>query len=154
MARGIPSPSGADDIRAVQLADAPEIADLLSHMGYPCDTIEAERRLIELEHDDRQCLLVAERGGLVCGLLGLDFGFQISLGGTTCRLTALVVHPDQQRSGIGRELLREAEQRARHAGSTRIEVSSAASREGVHALLRESGYREGSVRFVKGIGDA
>lgn len=149
-----PSDDAVDHIRPVQLADAPELADLLTIMGYPCDTAEAERRLIELEHDDRQLLLVAERAGLVCALLGLDFGFQVSLGGNTCRLTALAVDPEQQRSGVGRSLLREAENRARHGGCTRIEVSSAASREAVHALLRDAGYREGSVRFVKGLGDA
>ncbi|HRY01418.1 MAG TPA: GNAT family N-acetyltransferase, partial [Xanthomonadaceae bacterium] len=101
-----------DHIRPVQLADAPELAELLTIMGYPCDMAEAERRLIELEHDDRQLLLVAERSGMVCALLGLDFGFQISIGGNTCRLTALSVDPEQQRSGVGRSLLREAETRA------------------------------------------
>jgi len=143
-----------DGVRPAQFADAPEVAELLTELGYPCDAAEAQRRLLELEDDPRQSVMVAERGGLVCGLLGLEISFQLPLGMPACRITVLVVGRGQQRSGVGRQLLAEAETRARFSGATRIEVSSAAARHGAHAFYREAGYRDGSVRFVKVLGDA
>ncbi|WP_255505396.1 GNAT family N-acetyltransferase [Alkalisalibacterium limincola] len=56
--------------------------------------------------------------------------------------------------GLGRWLVGEAERRARTAGATRIEVSSAGHRKDAHKLYRECGFEDGSVRLVKRFGDA
>ena len=78
--------------------------------------------------------------------------YYLPLGGPTCRITALAVAPGQQRLGIGRKLLREAEQRARQAGAARIELTTGSQRAEAHAFYRACGYSESALRFLKPLG--
>jgi len=141
-------------VRTVLAGDAAEIAALITLLGYPCTPDEAADRLrvAATEHD--QALLVADRNGELCGMLGLDLMYYLPLGARTCRITALVVATAHQGEGVGRELLQSAETWARRAGATRIEVTSAAHRNEAHAFYRACGYSDGSMRFVKRLGDA
>lgn len=151
------SPAGrADDLdlRNAVMADADDVARLLGELGYPCDLHEAADRIASILTNDRQVLVVARRGGAVCGLIALDFMYYLPLGTTTCRITALVVLPDARGVGIGRHLLLEAERRARAGGAARIELTSGAQRAEAHAFYRACGYRDSSVRFVKTLGSA
>jgi len=150
-------PSSSDPVthvRAARDGDASDIASLITLLGYPCLPDEARTRMraVAAEHD--QALLVAERDGHLCGLLALDLMYYLPLGARTCRITALVVATEHQGEGIGRELLQAAESWARQAGAARIEVTSAAHRENAHAFYRARGYSDGSMRFVKRLGDA
>ena len=54
--------------------------------------------------------------------------------------------------GIGRQLLKEAERRARSGGAARIELTSGSQRTEAHAFYRACGYKDSSVRFVKQLG--
>jgi GNAT superfamily N-acetyltransferase len=65
---------------------------------------------------------------------------------------ALVVTPEAQRHGIGRQLLRDAERRARQAGAARIELTSGSQRTDAHAFYRACGYSDGTLRFIKPLG--
>lgn len=141
-------------VRPAAAQDAAGIARLLGVLGYPCDREEAARRLRELEEDPDQQVLVADRHGDLVGLLGLDLMYYLPLGARTCRITALAVADTDQRQGIGRLLLREAEQRARQAGAARIELTSATHRHEAHAFYRACGYDESALRFLKRLGDA
>lgn len=141
-------------VRAARNGDARDIAALLTTLGYPCQADEALARLHAVAAEVDQTLLVAERGGAVCGLLALDAMYYLPLGARTCRITALVVAPAHQGEGIGHELLLAAEAWARQAGAIRIEVASAAHRERAHAFYRSCGYDDRSIRFVKHLGDA
>ena len=145
------SPFGTD-IRNAVIADADDVARLLSEMGYPCDLDDAAERIDAILANDRQALLVARRDGAVCGLIALDFMYYLPLGTTTCRVTALVVTPTAQGLGIGRQLLKEAERRARSGGAARIELTSGSQRTEAHAFYRACGYKDSSVRFVKLLG--
>ena len=69
------------------------------------------------------------------------------------RVTALVVTPTAQGLGIGRQLLKEAERRARSGGASRIELTSGSQRTEAHAFYRACGYKDSSVRFVKQLGE-
>ncbi|HTA64833.1 MAG TPA: GNAT family N-acetyltransferase [Xanthomonadaceae bacterium] len=141
-------------VRASRDGDASDIASLITLLGYPClpDEAIARMRAIATEHD--QALFVADRDGHLCGLLALDLMYYLPLGARTCRITALVVATAHQGEGVGRELLQSAEAWARQAGAARIEVTSAAHRDSAHAFYRACGYSDGSVRFVKRLGDA
>lgn len=140
------------DLRNAVLADADDVARLLSEMGYPCETDEAAERIDAIQANDRQALVVARRDGAVCGLIALDFMYYLPLGTVTCRVTALVVTPTAQGLGIGRALLKEAERRARTGGAARIELTSGAQRTEAHKFYRACGYKDSSVRFVKQLG--
>jgi len=142
------------DLRSASLGDADDVAALLCELGFPCEVAEAAERIATIIDDDRQALVVARCGGRVCGLVALDFTYYLPLGTTTCRITALVVSSDAQGRGLGRQLLRDAERRARVAGAARLELSSGSQRTDAHAFYRACGYGDGTVRFIKRLGDA
>jgi len=141
-------------VRTAMPGDAADIASLITLLGYPCTADEAIARMKAVATDPDQALLVADRDGELCGLLGLDLMYYLPLGARTCRITALVVATAHQGEGVGRELLQAAETWARQAGAARVEVTSAAHRDKAHAFYRACGYEDGSMRFVKRLGDA
>ena len=137
------------DLRNASPADADDVAALLQALGYPCDTDDAMERIALVLDNDRQALVLARHAGAVCGLVALDFMYYLPLGTTTCRITAMVVTPDAQGRGVGRQLLREAERRARTGGAARLEITSGSQRIDAHAFYKACGYSDGTVRFVK-----
>ena len=141
-------------VRVAKDGDAPDIASLITLLGYPCLPDEALERMHAIAGEPDQALLVADRAGHLCGLMCLDLMYYLPLGARTCRITAMVVASAHQRTGVGRELLHAAESWARQAGAPRIEVTSAAHRENAHAFYRNCGYSEGAMRFLKHLGDA
>ncbi len=141
-------------VRVAMSGDAICVAELIESLGYPCTATEATDRLQVVTTDLDQTVLVADRDGVLCGLLGLDVMYYLPLGARTCRITALVVADTHRGCGVGRDLLHAAEAWARQADAARIEVTSAAHRIEAHAFYRACGYRDGSVRFVKQLGDA
>ena len=141
-------------VRPATEQDATGVAALLDVLGYPCQRAEAAERLREIADDADQQVLVADRHGCLLGLLALDGMYYLPLGALTCRITALAVADTEQRRGIGRMLLKEAEQRARAAGAARIELTSALTRHDAHAFYRACGYEDSAVRFLKRLGDA
>ncbi|GAA4854235.1 GNAT family N-acetyltransferase [Luteimonas vadosa] len=142
------------DLRSASLIDADDVAALLSELGYPCDARDAAARISAILENDRQALVVARCGGMVCGLIALDFMYYLPLDTTTCRITALVVSASAQGRGLGRQLLREAERRARAGGAARLEITSGSQRTDAHAFYKACGYSDGTVRFIKRLGDA
>ena len=146
------SPFGTD-LRSAMIADADDVARLLTELGYPCEIDEAADRIHAIAGNDRQALVLARRDGAVCGLIALDFMYYLPLGTITCRVTALVVTPTAQGLGIGRQLLKEADRRARSGGASRIELTSGSQRTEAHAFYRACGYKDSSVRFVKQLGE-
>ena len=142
------------DLRSASLMDADDVAALLTELGYPCERSEALERISSIIDNDRQVLVVARLGGVVSGLIALDFMYYLPLGTYTCRVTALVVTPEAQGRGLGRQLLREAERRARGGGAARIELTSGSQRADAHAFYKACGYSDGTLRFIKRLGDA
>ena len=59
-----------------------------------------------------------------------------------------------QGHGLGRQLLKEAERRARFGGAARLELSSGSQRADAHAFYQACGYTDGTLRFIKRLGDA
>jgi GNAT superfamily N-acetyltransferase len=146
---GAQDPLDGLDLRNATPADADDVAALLQALGYPCDMDDAMERIASIVDNDRQALVLARHAGAVCGLIALDFMYYLPLGTTTCRITAMVVTPDAQRRGVGRQLLREAERRARNGGAARLEITSGSQRTDAHAFYKACGYSDGTVRFVK-----
>ena len=65
------------------------------------------------------------------------------------RITALVVGRNARRHGVGRLLMRHAEQMAVAQGCEFVELTSAADRADAHAFYRSIGYEVNSLRFRK-----
>ena len=140
------------DLRGAVPADADDVAALLTQLGYPCEPADAAERIATVLHNDRQALMLARLDGAVCGLMALDYMYYLPLDTTTCRITALVVSSSARGQGLGRQLLREAERRARIGGAARLEITSGSQRTDAHAFYRACGYSDGTLRFVKHLG--
>lgn len=141
-------------IRPAALEDAPGIAALLTALGYPCGAEEASVRLMDIRDEPEQQLWIAHEHGDAIAMIAIDIRYYLPLGARTCRITALVVLDTYQGRGIGKRLLREAEQKARQAGATRVELTTAMHREAAHQFYKACGYENASLRFVKRLGDA
>lgn len=145
--------AGTPRVRPAELGDASDVARLLIFLGYPCSRDEAAERIAVIAHDPRQHLLLAEIDGAACGLISLYTLYWLAHGSELARITALVVAPEYCRRGVGRQLLREVELLSRRHRVHRIEVTSNAQRTGAHAFYRDCGYADGSMRFIKMLGD-
>jgi GNAT superfamily N-acetyltransferase len=153
MGRIAPSAQTAPSVRLAELGDASDVAELLGQLGYPCTRDEAIERIATLHDDPRHYLLLAEIDGHACGLIASHTRYSLTHGADLTRITALVVAPSCHRQGIGRQLLREVERRARRDGVSRIEVTSNVRRAQAHEFYRSCGYSDGSLKFVKTLGD-
>ena len=60
----------------------------------------------------------------------------------------VVVHPDQQGQGIGRQLMAHAMQEAQSAGCYKLALSSNHRRAGAHAFYKSLGFQPHGVSFV------
>lgn len=141
-------------IRPAVLEDAPGVAALLLALGYPCSAEEAAVRLMNLREEPEQQLWIAQEHGEAIAMIAMDIRYYLPLGARTCRITALVVLDAFHGRGIGKRLLREAEQKARQAGASRVELTTALHREQAHLFYKACGYENASLRFVKRLGDA
>ncbi|MEO6173037.1 MAG: GNAT family N-acetyltransferase, partial [Arenimonas sp.] len=111
-------------------------------------------RLMHLRDEPEQQCWIAEEHGEAIAMIAMDIRYYLPLGARTCRITALVVLDAFHGRGIGKRLLREAEVKARQAGATRVELTTAVHREQAHKFYRACGYENASLRFVKRLGDA
>ena len=141
-------------IRPAVQEDAPGLANLLAALGYPCTPDEAALRLENLREEPEQQLWIALEHGEAIAMVAIDIRYYLPLGARTCRITALVVLEEFHGKGIGKRLLREVEMKARQAGATRVELTTAMHREQAHQFYRACGYENASLRFVKRLGDA
>jgi GNAT superfamily N-acetyltransferase len=133
-------------VRRAGVDDAAVVAELLGELGYPASAQAVKRRLEELGSDD--LVLLAEDGA---GLIALHRIPRLAEGSPFVRITALVVRGDGRGSGVGRSLMRAAEEAARGWGCALIEVSSGrrAERDPAHGFYRAAGFVDTSERSVR-----
>jgi GNAT superfamily N-acetyltransferase len=127
-------------IRPMTAADAPQVADLTTQLGYPTSTEQATERLAALdERPAEHAALVAEEGGRAVGWVHVELvtslatGFQANIGG-------LVVDGSRRSDGIGADLLAAAEAWARERGARTMLVRSRVTRERAHRFYEREGY--------------
>lgn len=137
----------APHIRSYQAADAPDLADLLTLLGYPTDAATVGERFANLSPQHHT--LVAESGNGIAGFIGLlkvqTYEHPIPIG----YILAFSVSEAHQRQGIGRALLAAAEAYFRSEGITDIRVNSGLHREEAHRFYQAMGYQNTGLRFRK-----
>lgn len=135
-------------IRPARPADAPAIATLLGHLGYPNKAEEVAPRLGRLPEGD--AVLVAEdEGGMVVGVAVLHRMTVLHFDRPLGYITALVTDPAKRRGGIGKRLLAAAEEWARAAGCYRLALTSAEHRTDAHGFYPACGFPLTGRRFGK-----
>lgn len=130
-------------------ADAAVIAGLLEELGYAVSAVEVAERLARLASDADELVLVVEQAGCVTGVLALHISRMLHHAVPGARVTTLVTAAAARGSGAGTALLQAAEDAARRAGCTRIELTSGNARKEAHGFYRSRGYEATAVALRK-----
>jgi GNAT superfamily N-acetyltransferase len=139
-------------IREAAQEDAPQVAALLTQLGYPSSADDVTGRLAYWGPDPLSLILIAERTGQVLGCLSMHAIPYLERTGRWARIESLVVDESARGAGTGRALLTAAEIAARRWGCLAIEITSARTREAAQAFYRRMGYSDvcdRSARFHK-----
>jgi GNAT superfamily N-acetyltransferase len=135
--------------RPAEDADGEAIADLLRQLGYPAPAEAIPGRLARMTAEPGNAVLLATEDERVVGLATVIVRHVIHDDAPFARLAALVVAEDRRGRGVGRALAAAAEEIARSAGCSSIEVTSGDHRPGAHAFYLGLGYEERPRRFLK-----
>jgi GNAT superfamily N-acetyltransferase len=127
-------------IRSATPADAAAIARLSAQLGYPVAVSSLADRLHHLHVLSDQAVYVAI--GPTGQVVGWIHGAEQLLveSGARCEILGLVVDEAARRAGIGRALVEQVEQWARHRGLRETSVRSAVSRTESHPFYQQLGY--------------
>jgi GNAT superfamily N-acetyltransferase len=140
--------SSAVEIRLATDADAPSLASLLAHLGYPADAAELPERLRRLRSGGDDAL-VAQVDGATVGLATVHARTMLHAARPIVQLTALVVPPEMRGRGVGRALVDEAERWAKARGADRLIVTTALHRVDAPLFYERIGFEHTGRRYVK-----
>lgn len=135
-------------IRVATVEDAAELARLLSTLGYPilADDVAAVWGAWSKEGNSA---LVVEGDDLLLGAVTLHRMIVLHRPKPVGRITSLVVDPTARGQGLGRALMKVAEDASVQAGCGLLEVTSNARRTDAHDFYRHLAYKQTSLRFAK-----
>jgi GNAT superfamily N-acetyltransferase len=136
-------------IRTARTNDAPALAQLIVHLGYPSTPQELPPRLGVVERQGDTVLVAEDDAGKVIGFSALHVIHTLHQRKPLGYITAFVTDPGEQRTGVGRKLLAASEEWARERGCYRLSVTSAEQRAGAHAFYEACGYPMTGRRFGK-----
>jgi GNAT superfamily N-acetyltransferase len=140
-------------IRVARVGDAERIARLCRQLGYPVSSEEARRRLERIHQEDRHVVYVAELAdGQLVGWVHVYAGFLVVVD-LHAEIGGLVVDEGHRGCGIGKLLMRQAEEWARGQGCWTVYLRSNAIRTGAHAFYKRIGYSviKTSLTFYKAL---
>jgi GNAT superfamily N-acetyltransferase len=136
-------------IRFAEKSDAAALAQLMSELGYPTRASEMEMRLDPILRNPQYRTFVAVRRGKVCGMIGTCCLYSHEHNNVGARIIALVVSEQMRGQGVGRELIRVAENDFIARNIRRVAVNTRFEREDAHRFYESLGYTKNGFRFVK-----
>ncbi|HSN15778.1 MAG TPA: GNAT family N-acetyltransferase, partial [Anaeromyxobacteraceae bacterium] len=129
---------------------AAAIAGLLTQLGYPTLVDAARARLADLlRRGPPDRVVVAEMDGKVVAVMTLHLTPELHRARPIGRVTALVVDESVRGSGVGAEMMEEAERILREDGAGLLELTSNMRRVDAHRFYERLGYQKTSFRFAK-----
>jgi GNAT superfamily N-acetyltransferase len=126
-------------VRPAQIADGSEIARLTTQLGYESEAATLAPRLSRLLARDDQQFLVAESDGHVVGWIHALVAEYVEVDPFVV-IGGLVVDRSHRRMGVGRVLMRHAEEWAAQQGCPVVRLWSSAGRTAAHEFYRALGY--------------
>lgn len=135
--------------RRAAASDAAAIAALLGQLGYPTPAEEVPARLVAMDPSTNAVFLTTNSGDVPVGLVAVHSMSALHAREPVAMIMALVVAPEGRGRGIGRELVRAAEEWARSRGCERLMVTSAEHRSDAHAFYPACGMPYTGRRFAK-----
>lgn len=136
-------------ITQAELQDGKVICELLGELGYPGAEDFMEKRLKELSESELDRIYVARLKNRTVGFLCLHYIPQIGLERDFARITYFCVAEQFRGSGIGKSLLRKAEEESRNRPCDRMELHSHFRRKGAHIFYLDYGYEEVPKYLIK-----
>jgi GNAT superfamily N-acetyltransferase len=136
-------------IRPGRLTDATAVAPLLAELGYPAAVPDVRERLARVLERGDGGVLVAEIGDHTVALASYQIMDLLERARPQCRITAMVVHEDERRRGVGSALIEAIESAARERGCFRLEVTTQPQRDDALGLYAALGFQERPHRLVK-----
>jgi GNAT superfamily N-acetyltransferase len=145
--------SGQVIIRDATPDDVPQMAVLMGELGYPTSATEMAHRFdVISKHPDYRTLL-AEKDGVIVGLIGLARGHYYEHNGNYIRILAFIVSASCRGEGIGKQLLSSCEQWAKETGIAVLILNSGNREERRNAFkfYQQQGFELKSSGFVKNL---
>lgn len=136
-------------VRRSEVADAAELADLMTQLGYPTRTSEMEMRMETVYADKNYVTFVAVSEGKVCGMIGIFTCYTYEHNGPSGRILALVVSEKMRGCGVGQALIAAAEEDLARRNIRRVAVNTHFRRARAHEFYEKLGYTKNGFRLVK-----
>jgi GNAT superfamily N-acetyltransferase len=139
------------DVRAARDDDAPAVAVLRGHLGYPASAADIPARLARLRARGAAVSLVAVADGRVLGLATVHARDVLHHAHPVVQLTALVVPPDVRGRGVGRTLVTAVERWADARGADRLVLTTALHRAEAPRFYERLGFEHTGRRYARRI---
>jgi GNAT superfamily N-acetyltransferase len=134
-------------IRRAVVGDAADVARLSGQLGYPVVQGVLAERLGRIQARNDQLVLVALVGGRAGGWLQAQAA-EIIESGFRVEIVGLIVDESMRRRGLGRRLVREAENWAAGLGAQTVVVRTNVVRAESPIFYRTMGYRQTKTQHV------
>jgi ribosomal protein S18 acetylase RimI-like enzyme len=138
-------------LRPAQVADAEQVASLMTELGYPSTAVGVKDRLHDSLNSRTSCCVVAQGDNEVIGLMCAELMPYFPTGSTICRVTSLVVSSRHRSRGVGERLAAAASAFAREHTCSGIEVTSAERRVDAHGFYQRLGFARTGLRFFQAL---
>ena len=141
------------NIRSWTSDDLPQLVGLMAQLGYPASEDVLRERFTRVTRHPDYDLFVLEEDGILLGCVGLFQAQAFEHDTTYVRIVAFVVNAKHRRQGIGRRLIREAEDWAHERGATAVLLNSGIrpEREAAHHFYQAMGYSVTSTSYSKSL---
>lgn len=127
-------------VRYPEPVDFSRMAELAGQLGYACTADQVRVRLSEIREANECSVYVAElAGGQIAGWIGVYLFRSVEMD-KFAEISGLVVAEEHRSCGIGKILLRAAEEWARRRGCAVISVHSNVTRGRAHGFYQTNGY--------------
>ena len=134
-------------VRHARPEDADELIDLIGDLGHQLELADLRGNLARLD-DEKLPQLIAEKGGRIAGLLGMDCMHPVYRSRPVARITILVVAEHERGSRVGQTLVEHSVGIAREWGCEMIEVTSNDRLTDAHTFYLHLGFSQTSRRFA------
>ncbi len=135
------------EIRSVNAADAPGLAEAFATAGIVLDAARLAARLDAIKAAG--AALIAQEWGPPSGIVALHWYPTLEADQMTARITTLFVAPDARRRGLGRLMVKTASQAARVAGCGTLEWVGNEDQDELQAFMLATGFAQSGNRFVR-----
>src|SRR5699024_8098011 len=123
----------------------------MGELGYLTTTAEMEFRFSKISSNPIYNTQVAEKNGVIVGMIGMMLGFHYEKNENYVRIVALVVDSEYRKQGIGEKLIKKSEEWAKEQGANRIALNSGnrSERDDAHHFYIKRGFEGSATGFYK-----